>query len=257
MPGVATGLAVTGAGGDVAVRRGVAGRPGDRRDRADAHRPARRRDEGVGADRLSFLRSHGAELELPVADLKDRGVHIHVPGGRGAQGRAERGRHDGDRAGVAAVRAAGPYGRGHDRRGLPDRSGPAIGGVKQKLLAAHRAGITDRADPRSATRRTWTTCRGRTGRADRAPRWRRARGASRWRSSQRRPRHRRSRPEQPAPALPALSPAPDPPRASPRGNHHAWAAGTTQARSVDRARAGTSRAEASPGARIRHHRHQG
>lgn len=30
---------------------------------------------------LSFLRSHGAELELPVGDLKDRGVHIHFPAG--------------------------------------------------------------------------------------------------------------------------------------------------------------------------------
>src|SRR6202040_2769165 len=30
---------------------------------------------------LSYLRSHGAELELPVTDLKDRGVHIHVPAG--------------------------------------------------------------------------------------------------------------------------------------------------------------------------------
>ncbi|CAM5481215.1 Lon protease [Streptomyces violaceorubidus] len=30
---------------------------------------------------LSFLRSHGAELELPVGDLKDRGAHIHFPAG--------------------------------------------------------------------------------------------------------------------------------------------------------------------------------
>ena len=28
---------------------------------------------------LSYLRSHGAELGLPVTDLKDRGVHVHVP----------------------------------------------------------------------------------------------------------------------------------------------------------------------------------
>src|SRR5262249_59728962 len=30
---------------------------------------------------LSYLRSHGAELELPVSDLKERGVHVHVPAG--------------------------------------------------------------------------------------------------------------------------------------------------------------------------------
>ena len=28
---------------------------------------------------LSYLRSHGAELELPVTDLKDCGVHVHAP----------------------------------------------------------------------------------------------------------------------------------------------------------------------------------
>jgi ATP-dependent Lon protease len=30
---------------------------------------------------LSYLRSHGAELELGVSDLADRGVHVHVPAG--------------------------------------------------------------------------------------------------------------------------------------------------------------------------------
>ena len=64
---------------------------------------------------LSYLRRHGAELELPVADLKERGIHVHVPAGRDPEGRPERGRHDDDGAGVAAVRAPGPVGRGDDR----------------------------------------------------------------------------------------------------------------------------------------------
>ena len=53
VPGVATGLAVTGTGGDVLfVEANGDGRQGLRR--ADAHRPARRRHEGVGADRADL-----------------------------------------------------------------------------------------------------------------------------------------------------------------------------------------------------------
>ena len=52
LPGVATGLAVTGHGGDVLFIETTAfPTVGRRRARPDAHRPARRRDEGVGADR--------------------------------------------------------------------------------------------------------------------------------------------------------------------------------------------------------------
>src|SRR5581483_11476885 len=81
VPGVATGLAVTGAGGDVlyveasladpetgASGLALTGQLGDVM-KESAHIA------------LSFLRSHGAELELPVTDLRDRGVHLHVPAG--------------------------------------------------------------------------------------------------------------------------------------------------------------------------------
>ncbi len=81
VPGVATGLAVTGAGGDVlfveasladpetgAAGLTLTGQLGD----------VMKESAQIA---LSFLRSHGAELELPVADLKDRGVHIHFPAG--------------------------------------------------------------------------------------------------------------------------------------------------------------------------------
>ena len=91
---------------------------------------------------LSFLRSHGAELELPVGDLKDRGVHIHVPAGAVPK--------DGPSAGVTMTTALASL-----LSGLPVRDDVAmtgevsltgrvlpIGGVKQKLLAAHQAGIT-------------------------------------------------------------------------------------------------------------------
>ncbi|CAM5660037.1 Lon protease OS=Streptomyces tendae OX=1932 GN=lon PE=2 SV=1 [Streptomyces tendae] len=142
VPGVATGLAVTGAGGDVlyveasladpetvAAGLTLTGQLGD----------VMKESAQIA---LSFLRSHGAELELPVGDLKDRGAHIHFPAGAVPK--------DGPSAGVTLTTAlasllfgpAGPYRRGDDRRGLADRAGAADRRVKQKLLAAHRAGIT-------------------------------------------------------------------------------------------------------------------
>jgi ATP-dependent Lon protease len=91
---------------------------------------------------LSFLRSRGAELELPVADLKDRGVHIHFPAGAVPK--------DGPSAGITMTTALASLLSGRLVRtdvamtgevSLTGRVLP-IGGVKQKLLAAHRAGVT-------------------------------------------------------------------------------------------------------------------
>ena len=91
---------------------------------------------------LSYLRSHGAELELPVADLKDRGVHVHVPAGAVPK--------DGPSAGVTMTTALASLLSGRPVRSDVAMTGEVsltgrvlpIGGVKQKLLAAHRAGIT-------------------------------------------------------------------------------------------------------------------
>jgi len=91
---------------------------------------------------LSFLRSHGAELELPVADLKERGVHVHVPAGAVPK--------DGPSAGVTMTTALASLLSGRPVRADVAMTGEIsltgrvlpIGGVKQKLLAAHRAGTT-------------------------------------------------------------------------------------------------------------------
>ncbi|MFJ7997895.1 endopeptidase La [Streptomyces sp. NPDC096310] len=142
VPGVATGLAVTGAGGDVLfVEASLAdaetggsgltltGQLGD----------VMKESAQIA---LSFLRSHGAELELPVADLKDRGVHIHFPAGAVPK--------DGPSAGITMTTALASLLSGRQVRtdvamtgevSLTGRVLP-IGGLKQKLLAAHRAGIT-------------------------------------------------------------------------------------------------------------------
>ncbi|GAA4790381.1 endopeptidase La [Streptomyces ziwulingensis] len=142
VPGVATGLAVTGAGGDVlyveasladpetgAAGLTLTGQLGD----------VMKESAQIA---LSFLRSRGAELELPVADLKDRGVHIHFPAGAVPK--------DGPSAGITMTTALASLLSGRPVRtdvamtgevSLTGRVLP-IGGLKQKLLAAHRAGIT-------------------------------------------------------------------------------------------------------------------
>jgi ATP-dependent Lon protease len=92
---------------------------------------------------LSFLRSHGAELELPVSDLREREVHVHVP--------ADAVPKDGPSAGITMVTALASVLSGRPVRSDVAMTGEVsltgrvlpIGDVKQKLLAAHRAGITD------------------------------------------------------------------------------------------------------------------
>jgi ATP-dependent Lon protease len=142
VPGVATGLAVTSTGGDVLfVEASLAdaetgstgvtltGQLGD----------VMKESAQIA---LSYLRSHGAELELPVTGLKDRGVHVHVPAGAVPK--------DGPSAGVTMTTALASLLSGRPVRPEVAMTGEVsltgrvlpIGGVKQKLLAAHRAGIT-------------------------------------------------------------------------------------------------------------------
>ncbi|WNI17950.1 endopeptidase La [Actinacidiphila sp. ITFR-21] len=142
VPGVATGLAVTGAGGDVLYIEASLADPES--GGAGLQLTGQLGDvmKESAQIALSFLRSHGAELELPVGDLKERGVHLHVPAGAVPK--------DGPSAGVTMTSALASLLSGRRVRtdvamtgevSLTGRVLP-IGGVKQKLLAAHRAGIT-------------------------------------------------------------------------------------------------------------------
>ena len=142
VPGVATGLAVTGAGGDVLYIEASLADPETGSTGVTLTGQLGDVMKESAQIALSYLRSHGVELELPVSDLKDRGVHVHVPAGAVPK--------DGPSAGVTMTTALASLLSGRPVRSDVAMTGEVsltgrvlpIGGVKQKLLAAHRAGVT-------------------------------------------------------------------------------------------------------------------
>ncbi|MDQ2875835.1 MAG: endopeptidase La [Actinomycetota bacterium] len=142
VPGVATGLAVTGTGGDVLFIEASLADPETGSTGVTLTGQLGDVMKESAQIALSYLRSHGAELELPVADLKDRGVHVHVPAGAVPK--------DGPSAGVTMTTALASLLSGRLVRSDVAMTGEVsltgrvlpIGGLKQKLLAARRAGIT-------------------------------------------------------------------------------------------------------------------
>ncbi|MDF5757028.1 endopeptidase La [Spongiactinospora sp. TRM90649] len=142
VPGVATGLAVTGAGGDVLYVEASLADPETGSTGVTLTGQLGDVMKESAQIALSYLRSRGAELELPVGSLKDRSVHVHVPAGAIPK--------DGPSAGVTMTTALASLLSGRPVRGDVAMTGEVsltgrvlpIGGVKQKLLAAHRAGIS-------------------------------------------------------------------------------------------------------------------
>jgi ATP-dependent Lon protease len=137
-PGVATGLAWTESGGEVLyVEASLL--PHTRGLRLTGQLGAVMKESAHAA--LSFVWSHAAELGIPPREFRRKGVHIHVPAGAVPK--------DGPSAGVAMVTAlASAYSQ------RPARSDTAmtgeitltglvlpVGGIKEKVLAAHRAGL--------------------------------------------------------------------------------------------------------------------
>jgi ATP-dependent Lon protease len=142
VPGVATGLAVTGAGGDVLfVEASVASSESGASGVTLTGQLGDVMKESAQIA-LSYLRSHGDALGVPVSSLSTRGVHVHVPAGAVPK--------DGPSAGVTMTTALASLLSGRPVRADVAMTGEVsltgrvlpIGGVKQKLLAAHRAGIT-------------------------------------------------------------------------------------------------------------------
>jgi ATP-dependent Lon protease len=91
---------------------------------------------------LSFVRSHAEQLGVDPAVL-DRSIHVHVPAGAVPK--------DGPSAGVTMVTALVSLATGRPVRSEVGMTGEVtlngrvlpIGGVKQKLLAAQRAGLSE------------------------------------------------------------------------------------------------------------------
>ena len=135
VPGVATGLAVTGTGGDVLFIEATAmdGDPG----LTLTGQLGDVMKESVSIA-LSYLRSRGQ-----AGDLASRKLHVHVPAGAVPK--------DGPSAGITMTTALASLASGRPVRSNVGMTGEVtlqgkvlpIGGVKQKLLAAHRAGLTD------------------------------------------------------------------------------------------------------------------
>ena len=135
VPGVATGLAVTGAGGDVLFIEATAmdGDPG----LTLTGQLGDVMKESVSIA-LSYLRSKGL-----AGDLASKKLHVHVPAGAVPK--------DGPSAGITMTTALASLASGRPVRSTVGMTGEVtlqgrvlpIGGVKQKLLAAHRAGLTD------------------------------------------------------------------------------------------------------------------
>ncbi len=139
VPGVATGLAVTGAGGDVLFVEASAS-PGEGLTLTGQLGDVMKESAQIA---LSYLRANGPRLGVPVADLASQRIHVHVPAGAVPK--------DGPSAGVTMITAIASLLTGRPVRAEVGMTGEVsltgrvlpIGGVKQKLLAAHRAGLTE------------------------------------------------------------------------------------------------------------------
>ncbi len=139
-PGVATGLAVTGIGGDVLFVEASAwaGEPGltVTGQLGDVMQES-------AQIALSYARSHASEVGVDADVFEHRRLHLHVPAGAVPK--------DGPSAGVTMTTAIVSVLTGRAVRPEVGMTGEItlqgkvlpIGGVKQKVLAAHRAGLTE------------------------------------------------------------------------------------------------------------------
>src|SRR3954469_25471136 len=140
VPGVATGLAVTGVGGDVlfveATRMNGKGGLTLTGQLGDVMKESAR-------IALSYVRGHADELGVDEHAFDDTEFHVHVPAGAIPK--------DGPSAGITMTTAIASLLSGRPVRHTVGMTGEVtlqgrvlpIGGLKQKVLAAHAAGLTD------------------------------------------------------------------------------------------------------------------
>ena len=140
VPGVATGLAVTGVGGDVLFVE-VTSMPGEPGLTLTGQLGDVMKESATIA--VSYVRSHAEALGIDPGAFEGRRFHVHVPAGAVPK--------DGPSAGVTIATALVSLLTGRPVRSAVGMTGELtlqgkvlpIGGVKQKLLAAHRAGLTE------------------------------------------------------------------------------------------------------------------
>ena len=140
VPGVATGLAVTGTGGDVLFVEATTMDGGE-----DLMLTGQLGDVMKESARiaLSYIRSHADELGVGGDAFKDRAFHVHVPAGAIPK--------DGPSAGITMATALASLLSDRPVKHTVGMTGEVtlqgrvlpIGGLKQKVLAAHAAGLTD------------------------------------------------------------------------------------------------------------------
>jgi ATP-dependent Lon protease len=140
VPGVATGLSVTGAGGDVLFIE-TTSMPGKEGFVLTGQLGDVMKESARIA--LSYVRGHAEELGLSDGGFAEREFHIHVPAGAIPK--------DGPSAGITMTTALVSLLTGRPVKHTVGMTGEVtlqgrvlpIGGLKQKVLAAHAAGLTD------------------------------------------------------------------------------------------------------------------
>jgi ATP-dependent Lon protease len=140
VPGVATGLAVTGTGGDVLFVEATSMSSGDPLVLTGQLGDVMKESARIG---LSWVRSHADELGIDADAFDGHSFHVHVPAGAIPK--------DGPSAGITMTTALTSLLTGRPVKHTVGMTGEItlqgrvlpIGGLKQKALAAHAAGITD------------------------------------------------------------------------------------------------------------------
>jgi ATP-dependent Lon protease len=140
VPGVATGLAVTGTGGDVLFVEATSMDGGDGLVLTGQLGDVMKESARIA---LSYVHSHAHELGIAADAFDKRTFHVHVPAGAIPK--------DGPSAGITMSTALASLLTGRPVRHTVGMTGEVtlqgrvlpIGGLKQKVLAAHAAGLTD------------------------------------------------------------------------------------------------------------------
>jgi ATP-dependent Lon protease len=140
VPGVATGLAVTGTGGEVLFVEAAAMEGSDGLTLTGQLGDVMKESVRIA---LTWVRSHARELGIDEQAFRGRTFHVHVPAGAIPK--------DGPSAGVTMITALASLLTGRPVKASVGMTGEVtlqgrvlpIGGVKQKVLAAHAAGLKD------------------------------------------------------------------------------------------------------------------